>query len=75
MNFSLLISSLFQVRWDEISTVHRPDKVSPWNIEPAATSAPQPIPTPRLKRPRANMAPSTESSVLTKEGMVHYHYH
>lgn len=58
------------MRWDETSTVPRPERVSPWKIEPAlAPLALNPLPLPRPKRPRSNMVPSSpDSSVLTREG-------
>ncbi|KAJ9709995.1 hypothetical protein PVL29_001460 [Vitis rotundifolia] len=60
-----------KVRWDETSSVPRPERVSPWNIEVALTPpALNPLPVSRSKRPRANMmSSSTESSVLTREGL------
>lgn len=59
-----------KVRWDETSTIPRPERVSPWKIEPAlAPPALNPLPMPRPKRPRSNMLPSSpDSSVLTREG-------
>lgn len=59
-----------KVRWDETSTIPRPDRVSPWKIEPALTPpALNPLPVPRPKRPRPNILPSSpDSSVLTREG-------
>ncbi|KAJ4850163.1 Auxin response factor 2A [Turnera subulata] len=58
-----------KVRWDETSTIPRPERVSPWKIEPAlAPPALNPLPVPRPKRPRTNMLPSPDSSVLTREG-------
>ncbi|XP_043723773.1 auxin response factor 2A-like [Telopea speciosissima] len=59
-----------KVRWDETSSIPRPDRVSPWKIEPALTPpALNPLPVPRTKRPRASMVPSSpDSSVLTREG-------
>ncbi|XP_008776920.2 auxin response factor 2A-like [Phoenix dactylifera] len=58
-----------KVRWDETSFVPRPERVSPWNIEPALAPPLNPLPTPRTKRPRPNAMPSSpDSSVLTKEG-------
>ncbi|KAJ8752611.1 hypothetical protein K2173_005500 [Erythroxylum novogranatense] len=59
-----------KVRWDETSTIPRPERVSPWKIEPAlAPPALNPLPMPRPKRPRANAVPSSpDSSVLTREG-------
>lgn len=59
-----------KVRWDEISSIPRPERVSPWNIEPALTPpAINPLPVPRSKRPRSSILPSSpDSSVLTREG-------
>ncbi|XP_074375564.1 auxin response factor 2B-like isoform X2 [Apium graveolens] len=59
-----------KVRWDEISSIPRPERVSPWNVEPALTPpAINPLPVPRSKRPRSSMLPSSpDSSVLTREG-------
>ncbi|XP_045823305.1 auxin response factor 2B [Trifolium pratense] len=58
-----------KVRWDETSNIPRPERVSPWKIEPAlAPPALNPLPMPRPKRPRANVVPSSpDSSVLTRE--------
>lgn len=60
------------MRWDETSTIPRPERVSPWKIEPAlAPPALNSLPMPRPKRPRSNMLPSSpDSSVLTREGVV-----
>ncbi|KAJ0988744.1 hypothetical protein J5N97_007100 [Dioscorea zingiberensis] len=58
-----------KVRWDETSTIARPERVSPWKIEPVSTPPPNFLPLPRPKRPRPSVTPaSPESSVLTKEG-------
>ncbi|GER30221.1 auxin response factor [Striga asiatica] len=59
-----------KVRWDETSTTPRPERVSPWKIEPAISPpALNPLPVSRPKRPRSNVLPSsTDSSVLTREG-------
>ncbi|CAL5436136.1 unnamed protein product [Camellia sinensis] len=59
-----------KVRWDENSTIPSPERVSPWKIKPALTTAAlNPLPMPRLKRPRSSMVPSfPDSSVLTREG-------
>ncbi|XP_056170339.1 auxin response factor 2 isoform X1 [Syzygium oleosum] len=61
-----------KVRWDENSAIPRPDRVSPWNIEPAlAPLALNPLPVSRPKRPRSSILPSSpESSVLTREGYI-----
>ncbi|CAN8264716.1 unnamed protein product [Cochlearia groenlandica] len=58
-----------KVRWDETSSIPRPDRVSPWKIEPALPPALSPVPMPRPKRPRSNIAPSTlDSAMLPREG-------
>ncbi|XP_057970275.1 auxin response factor 2B [Malania oleifera] len=58
-----------KVRWDETSSIPRPDRVSPWKIEPAVTPPLNSLPVPRPKRPRTNMVPSSpDSSALTREG-------
>ncbi|XP_049365531.1 auxin response factor 2B [Solanum verrucosum] len=59
-----------KVRWDETSAIPRPDRVSPWKVEPALSApALNPLPIPRQKRPRSNVLPSSpDSSVLTREG-------
>ncbi|KAJ6834338.1 auxin response factor 2-like [Iris pallida] len=57
-----------KVRWDENSPVPRPERVSPWKIEPASAQPLNPLPVSRPKRPRSNMIPpSPDSSVLMKE--------
>lgn len=63
------------MRWDESSSITRPERVSPWKIEPAhAPPALNPLTLARPKRPRANAVPSSpDSSVLTREGLVKYH--
>ncbi|KAL8226079.1 hypothetical protein R6Q57_018636 [Mikania cordata] len=59
-----------KVRWDETSTISRPERVSPWKIEPALNHpAINPLLVHKQKRPRSSMLPSSpDSSVLTKEG-------
>ncbi|KAJ0231403.1 AUX/IAA domain-containing protein [Hirschfeldia incana] len=59
-----------KVRWDETTSIPRPDRVSPWKIEPALSPpALSPVPMPRPKRPRSNVAPSTpDSSMRIREG-------
>ncbi|MCL7047921.1 hypothetical protein MKW94_001946 [Papaver nudicaule] len=58
-----------KVRWDETSSIPRPERVSPWKVEPALSPpALNPLPVPRAKRPRTNAVPSSpDSSVLTRE--------
>lgn len=58
-----------KVRWDEASSIPRPERVSPWQIEPAVSPPPvNPLPVHRPKRPRSNAVSSLpEPSAPTKE--------
>ncbi|WOL01764.1 auxin response factor 23-like isoform X1 [Canna indica] len=57
-----------KVRWDETSSIPRPERVSPWKIEPALSPPPlNPLQMPRPKKPRTTSFPYSESSVLKKE--------
>ncbi|OEL15073.1 Auxin response factor 23 [Dichanthelium oligosanthes] len=58
-----------KVRWDEASSIPRPERVSPWQIEPAVSPPPiNPLPVHRPKRPRSNAAVSLpDPSAPTKE--------
>lgn len=48
-----------KVQWDEHSSIVRPDRVSPWELEPlVANSPPSSQPTPRNKRARPAVLPS-----------------
>ncbi|KAL5762555.1 hypothetical protein ACOSP7_018819 [Xanthoceras sorbifolium] len=58
-----------KVRWDETSHHHRPERVSPWEVEFSVSPAPDPVMVTRMKRPRPKMVSlSTGSSVLSNEG-------
>ncbi|KAF3786704.1 Auxin response factor 2 [Nymphaea thermarum] len=58
-----------KVRWDEASSVPRPETVSPWKIEPASASVtPNPLPVTRPKRPRANAVPPSSDASAMREG-------
>ncbi|KAM7274364.1 hypothetical protein ACFE04_029028 [Oxalis oulophora] len=58
-----------KVRWDETSSIPRPERVSPWKVEPAlAPPALNPLPMPRPKRPRSSMVPLSPDSSITREG-------
>lgn len=51
---------LFQVQWDEPSSILRPDRVSSWELEPHVSTTPaNPQPTQRNKRARPLILPST----------------
>ncbi|KAG8089893.1 hypothetical protein GUJ93_ZPchr0011g27082 [Zizania palustris] len=58
-----------KVRWDEASSIPRPERVSPWQIEPAVNPPPiNPLPVSRTKRLRPNViASSPDSSAIAKE--------
>ncbi|KAJ1275687.1 hypothetical protein BS78_05G155000 [Paspalum vaginatum] len=60
-----------KVRWDEASSIPRPERVSPWQIEPAVSPPPiNPLPVHRPKRPRPNAVasvPDSNSSAPAKE--------
>eukprot|EP00258_Populus_trichocarpa_P037953 XP_024453972.1 auxin response factor 2 isoform X1 [Populus trichocarpa] len=57
-----------KVHWDETSPVHRPDRVSPWKVEPALAPSMDPVSGCRLKRHRPNtVTSSADSSALTKK--------
>ncbi|BAF28351.1 auxin response factor 23 isoform 1 [Oryza sativa Japonica Group] len=58
-----------KVRWDEASSIPRPERVSPWQIEPAVSPPPvNPLPVPRTKRLRPNAtALPADSSAIAKE--------
>ncbi|CAJ1940451.1 unnamed protein product [Sphenostylis stenocarpa] len=49
-----------KVQWDEPSSILRPDRVSSWELEPLVSTTPaNPQPTPRNKRARPLVLPST----------------
>lgn len=49
-----------KVQWDETCAIPRPDRVSPWEIEPfVAPPALNPQPVPRNKRPRTHVLPTS----------------
>lgn len=51
-----------QVQWDEPSSIPKPDRVSPWELEPLLTTTPTSQLVVRNKRPRL-----PASSVLTTD--------
>ncbi|KAJ0781053.1 putative transcription factor ARF family [Helianthus annuus] len=51
-----------KVQWDEPSSIIRPDRVSPWELEPLVASSPNPSnsqPPQRIKRARLPVLPSS----------------
>lgn len=58
--------SCMQVQWDEPSSILRPDRVSPWEIEPlVAASPPNTQPPQRNKRARPPVLPSAIQDIST----------
>ncbi|CAD6270111.1 unnamed protein product [Miscanthus lutarioriparius] len=57
-----------KVRWDEASSVPRPERVSPWQIEPVVSPSPvSPLPV-RFKRSRSSVnASPSDASTVTRE--------
>lgn len=51
-----------KIQWDEPATVQRPERVSPWEIEPFVASSPLNLAQPAVKskRPRSNDIPASE---------------
>ncbi|CAA7396505.1 unnamed protein product [Spirodela intermedia] len=47
-----------KVQWDEPSAISRPERVSPWELEPLVASSPVPQPAARNKRARQPILPS-----------------
>lgn len=62
--FPNAISSSFKVQWDEPTTVQRPDKVSPWEIEPFLPTSPVSTPS-QQQQPKCKRSRPIESLVLT----------
>ena len=58
------------MRWDEASSVPRPERVSPWQIEPAVSPSPvNPLPV-RFKRSRSSVnASPSDVSTVAREGL------
>lgn len=65
ITFLLSFPPLFQVQWDEPLPVTKPERVSPWEIEPFMPSIPPSLAQPvamKNKRPR----PHIKTTVLGK---------
>lgn len=59
-----------KVRWDENSSIRRPERVSHWNVEPASALPMNPVAMSRSKRPRTNArVPFSDSSLLSREAV------
>ncbi|KAJ8429963.1 hypothetical protein Cgig2_032088 [Carnegiea gigantea] len=59
-----------KVQWDEPSSIVRPERVSPWELEPlVATNSGNPQPVQRNKRPRPAMMPSPAPDLSALAGI------
>ncbi|XP_074556201.1 auxin response factor 2B-like isoform X3 [Curcuma longa] len=57
-----------KVRWDETTSIPRPERVSPWKVEPAVSPPVTPPTMSRAKKCRSNaLVPSPDSFVQAKE--------
>lgn len=55
---------IFQVQWDEPSSILRPERVSPWELEPLVANAPPSSQSAqRNKRTRPPVLPSTTPDI------------
>ncbi|KAL5572134.1 hypothetical protein UlMin_021731 [Ulmus minor] len=64
-----------KIQWDEHATIHRPERVSPWEIEPFVASASLNLtqPAPKIKRPRPVEIPSSEITTNSAASAFWYH--
>nr|CAD1836924.1 unnamed protein product [Ananas comosus var. bracteatus] len=59
-----------KVQWDEPSSIPRPDRVSPWEVEPlVASNPPTSLPAPRNKRARPPPSPSVTPELSSVFGL------
>ncbi|KAJ8458377.1 hypothetical protein OPV22_031303 [Ensete ventricosum] len=58
-----------KVQWDEPSSIPRPDRVSPWELEPLLTATPNTQPVQRNKRTRPSALPATTSDTTSAFGL------
>lgn len=64
---------MFQVQWDEPSSILRPERVSPWELEPLVANAPPTSqPTQRNKRSRPPVLPSPTPDISALGRRVFY---
>ncbi|KAG1369998.1 auxin response factor 7 [Cocos nucifera] len=58
-----------KVQWDEPSSIPRPDRVSPWELEPLVAAAPTSQPAQRNKRARPPISPSITPDISPVLGL------
>ncbi|CAL9135301.1 unnamed protein product [Musa textilis] len=58
-----------KVQWDEPSSIPRPDRVSPWELEPLLTATPNSQPVQRNKRTRPLTSPAITSDITPAFGL------
>ncbi|KAI3444396.1 hypothetical protein Pfo_001061 [Paulownia fortunei] len=63
-----------KVQWDEPASILRPDRVSPWEIEPFVASASVDVSQPamKIKRPRPLDLPLTETTTISAASPLWY---
>ncbi|XP_011093958.1 auxin response factor 18 isoform X2 [Sesamum indicum] len=63
-----------KVQWDEPASILRPERVSPWDIEPFVASASVDVPQPaiKIKRPRPLDLPLTETTTPSAASPLWY---
>ncbi|KAM2932860.1 hypothetical protein FF1_040881 [Malus domestica] len=64
-----------KVQWDEHAAVQRPDRVSPWDIEPFVASAPSNLAQPMVKSKRPRPVEISSSEVTTNSAASSFWYH
>ncbi|XP_042981861.1 auxin response factor 18 isoform X1 [Carya illinoinensis] len=64
-----------KIQWDEPATIQRPERVSPWEIEPFVASASMNLAQPvvKSKRPRPVDIPSSEITTNSAASAIWYH--
>ncbi|XP_028779845.1 auxin response factor 18 isoform X2 [Neltuma alba] len=64
-----------KVQWDEPATIPRPERVSPWEIEPFVASAPVNLVQPAIKSKRSRPADVPSSEMISNSAASAFWYH
>ncbi|KAI9110005.1 hypothetical protein K1719_019046 [Acacia pycnantha] len=64
-----------KVQWDEPATIPRPERVSPWEIEPFVASAPINLAQPAVKSKRSRPADVPSSEMVSNSAASAFWYH